>query len=115
MPAEGRAAWLSQLVRVFLLSIATLRMREEAAHGASSMIHTVVDVVNVIAAEEIHTTISWAGTLARGMLLFCAWFVARLVWNRMMHALAGSSSRPNPKNGQPRKDPSQSDPARTVS
>ena len=103
--AEGRTSLWGQVVWI-CLSIATVRVGEEAALGATTVIHTAVEVVEdigVLATEEISLTISWAGTLTRGLLVCFTWFLARVVWNKLVHTLAGNStSQASPEKPKPR-------------
>ena len=90
---EGLYPW----ILCGIISLATYRVGEEFADGATAVVRVTTEMIEDVfetTSIEVQETIQWVGMFARTALVVVVWYVGRTCWSKLMHVLHGNTTAP---------------------
>eukprot|EP00434_Breviolum_minutum_P019611 symbB.v1.2.017298.t1/scaffold1343.1/size124258/7 len=82
-----------------IISLATYRVGEEFADGATAVVRVTTEMIEDVfetTSIEVQETIQWVGMFARATLVVVVWYVGRTCWSKLMHVLHGNTTTKGP-------------------
>ena len=92
---EGLYPW----ILCGIISLATYRVGEEFADGATAVVRVTTEMIEDVfetTSIEVQETIQWVGMFARAALVVVVWYVGRTCWSKLMHVLHGNTTTKGP-------------------
>ena len=92
---EGLYPW----ILCGIVSLATYRVGEEFADGATAVVRVTTEMIEDVfetTSIEVQETIQWVGMFARAALVVVVWYVGRTCWSKLMHVLHGNTTTKGP-------------------